>query len=259
MNKTLIVVLFLFGSLAGYAQKKVWVGKSNKVLNIQAHYQYVLPGGDFAARFNSFNAIGGGLSIKTTHNIIYGFEGNYYFGSDLKPSSLLNNLINGNVNGGSGYIANSSGYPSQISVGMRGFSALGKVGYLIPVSASNLNSGILIMLGGGLVMHKYSINVTREDVPALTEDKRAGYDRYSSGWAFNQFVGYWHQSKNRYTNFYVGVDLMQAITYNRRKYNYDEMQYDVNSHNDNYYGIKLGWIIPRYLKTKNSDDEFIFE
>lgn len=52
---------------------------------------------------------------------------------------------------------------------------------------------------------------------------------------------------------------MQAITYNRRKYNYDEMQYDLNSHNDNYYGIKFGWIIPRYLKTKNSDDEFIFE
>lgn len=241
-------------SSPSWAQKKVWVGKSNKTLNFHAHYTYILPGGDFASRFNAFSGIGGGISVKTTHNIVYGVEGSYHFGSDLKPTSLLNNLTNGN-----GFISNSAGYPSEVTIGMRGFSVMGKGGWIIPISSGNLNSGIMLQLGGGLVMHKININVLHNDVPALTEDKRAGYDRYSTGWAANQFVGYWHHSKNRYINFYVGIDLTQAFTYNRRKFNYDNMSYDTDLHNDYYFGFRFGWMIPRYLKTKNSDDEFIFD
>lgn len=254
MQKLVVVLGTLLLSISAVAQKKVWVGKANKILNIQAQYQYIKPGGDFASRFNSINSIGGGLSIKTTHNIFYGIEGNYHFSNDLKPSSTLNNLVSGG-----GYIATSSGYPSQLSLGMRGFSFLAKGGYIIPISAKNRNSGIYFTLGAGLVMHKYNISVTQENVPSLTENKRAGYDRYSSGWALNEFVGYWHQSKNRLTNFYAGFEFMQASTYNRRGFNYDNMQYDTDLHHDFYYGFKFGWIIPRYLKTKNSDDEFIFE
>lgn len=236
------------------AQKKVWVGEANKIFNIQAQYQYVMPGGDFASRFNAFNSFGGGLSIKTTQNITYGFEGNYYFGSDLKPSSMLNNLLTAG-----GYVATNSGTPSNVSIGMRGWSILGKAGYLFPVSSKNRNSGVFIQLGGGLVMHKININISREDVPALTEERRAGYDRYSTGWALNQFVGYMHYSKNRYTNFYTGIELMQAFTYNRRKFNYDQMAYDLPMHRDYYFGLKFGWIIPRYMRSKTSDDEFIFQ
>lgn len=254
MRKFFVVITALLFVLSAHAQKKIWVGPNSKIFNFQFHYTYVSPAGDFSQRFNGFHGLGGGLLYKNSYNILLGAEGSYYFSNDLKPSSLLNNLTN-NV----GAINTSSGTPALVNIGMRGFSLLGKAGYLIPLSSRNRNSGIKIMLGGGLVMHKYNINVSQNNVPSLTEERAAGYDRYSSGWAFSQFVGYQHHSVNRYTNFYVGAELMQGFTYNRRKYNYDEMQYDLNMHNDYYYGIRFAWMIPVYLRGKTSDDEFIFE
>lgn len=254
MRNSILAVFMIIGVFNANAQKKIWVGKSSKIFNFQFHYTHVTPGGNFAKRFNEFNGLGGGILFKNTHNMQFGAEGSYYFGNNLKPSTLLNNLTNS-----VGAINTSAGTPGLVSLGMRGFSAMGKVGYLIPVSSKNRNSGIKIMLGGGIVMHKININITQNNVPSLSEERAAGYDRYSSGWAFNQFIGYQHQSINRYTNFYIGAELIQGYTYNRRKYNYDEMQYDLNMHNDYYYGIRFAWMIPVYLRTKTGSDEFIFE
>lgn len=254
MKKSILLVFIVLGSLQADAQKKIWVGKSSKIFNFQFHYTHITPGGDFASRFNEFNAMGAGFLFKNTHNMLFGAEGGYHFGNNLKPSNLLNNLTNS-----VGAINTNSGTPALVSLGMRGFSVLGKLGYLIPVSSKNRNTGIKIMLGGGLVMHKININITQNNVPSLTEERVAGYDRYSSGWAFSQFVGYQHHSVNRYTNFYVGAEMMQAYTYNRRKFNYDEMQYDLKMHNDFYYGVRFAWMIPVYLRTKAGSDEFIFE
>jgi hypothetical protein len=244
----------IIGVFNANAQKKIWVGKSSKIFNFQFHYTHVTPGGSFENRFNEFNGLGGGFLFKNTHNMQLGAEGSYYFGNNLKPSNLLNNLTNS-----VGAINTSAGTPGLVSLGMRGFSALGKIGYLIPLSSKNRNSGIKIMLGGGLVMHKININITQNNIPSLNEDRVAGYDRYSSGWAFNQFIGYQHHSINRYTNFYIGAELLQASTFNRRKYNYDQMQYDLKMHNDYYYGIRFAWMIPVYMRTKSGSDEFIFE
>lgn len=254
MRNSILAVFMIIGVFNANAQKKIWVGKSSKIFNFQFHYTHVTPGGNFAKRFNEFNGLGGGILFKNTHNMQFGAEGSYYFGNNLKPSTLLNNLTNS-----VGAINTSAGTPGLVSLGMRGFSAMGKVGYLIPVSSKNRNSGIKIMLGGGIVMHKININITQNNIPSLNEDRAAGYDRYSSGWALNQFIGYQHQSINRYTNFYIGAELIQAYTYNRRKYNYDEMQYDLKMHNDYYYGIRFAWMIPVYLRTKTGSDEFIFE
>ncbi|TAE78177.1 MAG: hypothetical protein EAY81_12110 [Bacteroidetes bacterium] len=252
-KKGILLSFSLWLSFNGYAQKKVWVTDANKILNFCFQYTHVFPSGDFANRFENFNGIGAGVMLKTKHNVLLGFDGNYYFGSRLKPNNILSNLTNAN-----GTISNGSGYPATLSMGMRGFSVLGKGGYVFPLSHKNRNSGIMILLGGGLVMHKINLSTTRNDIASLTEDKKAGYDRYSSGWAANQFIGYIHQSKNKAINFYVGVDLMQAFTYNRRKFNYDEMAYDLGLHRDYYLGLRFGWIIPRYINTKNNDDEFIF-
>lgn len=253
--KKIIFLLFIpWLSFACIAQKKIWVTDANKIFNFQFQYTHVTPSGDFATRFENFHGIGGGGLLKTRHNVLIGFDGNYYFGSRLKRNSILYNLTNGN-----GTISTGSGYPATFSLGMRGFSFLGKVGYLFPISHKNRNSGIAILLGGGLVMHKVNISTTRDDIPSLTGDKKGGYDRYSTGWAANQFLGYLHQGKNKAINFYIGIDLMQAFTYNRRKFNYDEMAYDLDLHNDNYFGLRFGWIIPKYINTKNSDDEYIFD
>lgn len=259
MSKSILYIaalLFAFPTMAQQRVKREAIPgeKPNKIFNFEFHYTYVGTTGDFSNRFNSMNAIGGGLLVKTTHNFLYGVEGSYYFGANIKETNMLLNMTN-NV----GELTTNSGEPGSINLSLRGLNGLGKVGYLFPVSRNNKNSGIVIMLGGGIVMHRYNINVKNNNVPQLTADKIKGYDRYSSGWATKQFVGYYHQSHNKLVNFYVGADLMQAITYNRRKYNYDEMQSDVGAHRDQYWGVRFGWMIPVYINTKTNDDEYIYK
>lgn len=254
MNRLFTIIALLLASGKLSAQNKVWVGESNKIFNFEFHYTYVMPGGDFATRYSPFNGVGAGGLMKTSHNILYGGEASYYFGSGIKETNILNNLSNGG-----GGISTNSGSPGSFTLNMRGFNVLGKIGYVIPVSSKNRNSGIAIMVGGGLVTHWINIAIQNDNIPALNDDKVKGYDRYSSGWAAKEFVGYFFQSENKRYNFYAGVDLMQAVTYNRRKYNYDQMRYDTGAHNDNYWGLRIGWMIPVYINTKTSDDEFIFK
>jgi hypothetical protein len=80
----------------------------------------------------------------------------------------------------------------------------------------------------------------------------------SSGLSINEFVGYFHQSQNRLINFYIGVEFMQAQTYNRRGYNYDQMSYDSYKKSDFSTSFRFGWMIPIYLNTKE-EDEFQFK
>lgn len=254
MNRIRLLLVFVCCNTVVFAQKKIWVGEANKIFNFQFHYTFINPDGDFSSRYGNFHGLGGGGLLKTTHNILLGFEGSYYFGPNVKENYILNNLTNN-----TGQISTNSGYPGSVNLSMRGFNTMGKVGYLIPISSRNRNSGIAIMAGGGLVMHKINIAVQNDNIPGLTAEKKKGYDRYSSGWAATQFVGYFHQSLNRLTNFHIGIDMIQATTYNRRKYNYDLMEYDTGKHRDYYWGIRFAWMIPVYINTKTSDDEYLFK
>jgi hypothetical protein len=51
---------------------------------------------------------------------------------------------------------------------------------------------------------------------------------------------------------------MQAQTYNRRGYNYDQMSYDSYKKSDFSTSFRFGWMIPIYLNTKE-EDEFQFK
>jgi hypothetical protein len=93
----------------------------------------------------------------------------------------------------------------------------------------------------------------------LSEAYQKGYDRLTMGPALTQFVGYSYQSNNRYYNFFIGVDFMEAFTKSVRKYNYDTRQADTDQRLDITYGLRVGWLIPIYLKSKNSSNEYEFK
>jgi hypothetical protein len=96
--------------------------------------------------------------------------------------------------------------------------------------------------------------VAQNNVPSLTDDLKKGYDRLSMGFATTQFIGYYFQSKNRRINFYLGLDIMEAFTQNKRGFNYDQMAFDNGQHTDLFYGPRIGWMIPIYLTTKDQDE-----
>jgi hypothetical protein len=49
-------------------------------------------------------------------------------------------------------------------------------------------------------------------------------------------------------NFYIGIELMQAFTMNRRSYNFDTMETDYTKRTDLLFGLRAGWILPLYAR-----------
>lgn len=227
---------------------------ANRIVNIQFHYTLMNPEMDLANRFGLIHNIGTGGLYKTSGNWLFGGDVSYQFGSEVKEQFLLFNLTNS-----VGTVMNTAGSPASFVVGMRGLNGFLKIGKVFPVTWKNQNSGIVVMAGAGMYYHKINISATRNDIPTLTEDLKKGYDRLSSGPAFNQFVGYYFHSHNRYINFYIGLDVMQAFTKSIRGYNYDTRQYDNQQRFDMTVGARLGWMIPIYLEGKSDTDEFEYK
>jgi hypothetical protein len=108
---------------------------------------------------------------------------------------------------------------------------------------------MLVYGGFGTLHHKIRI-AFKDEVNALSEENKKGYDRLSFGYAINGFVGYMHLSKNRFLNFFGGFDYTQGWTKSLRKFNYDTQQEDTKTSNDILYGFRLGWIIRLNKRTQ---------
>lgn len=222
---------------------------SNRIFNIQFLYNYHSPSGDFSKTFGNFNSIGFGGLFKSKNNWVLGVELNYLFGKEVKTNSILNNL-----GSSGGYLSSTFGDPGNFSVGMNGWAGFIKGGRVIGLSKRNMNSGILLTAGIGFLQHKVKLTSHDGNIPSLDKNYVRGYDRFSNGIAFSEFVGYSYQSRNRLVNFYFGLELIQAKTYNRRGYNYDQMAEDKGLKTDLSTSLRFGWMIPIYLNTKEQDE-----
>ena len=245
--------LILFSPLMVFGQEANKYLFSNKIFNLQFLYNYHIPKGDFAKTYGNYSTIGFGGLLKTKDNWMISGEASYLFGSDIKELDILNNLISSG-----GYISSTGGSPGNYSVNMRGFTSYVGVGRLFAINKRNMNTGFMVKGSLGFIQHKINFVSQERNIPQLDENYAKGYDRLSSGLSINEFVGYFHQSQNRLINFYIGVEFMQAQTYNRRGYNYDQMSYDSNKKSDFSTSFRFGWMIPIYLNTKE-EDEFQFK
>ncbi len=246
-----LFVTFMFGQKA-FGQKK---GDefSNKIFNFQFTYNAQFPSGDWAKIYGLSHGLGFGVNYKSITNWHFSLEGNYILSENLKDAVNLINLTNSNGN----TINSNNGTPATVSVTMRGWSGFAKVGKIFPVSRLNKNHGFIVQVGAGFLTHYLNYSISQNNVPQLNEDFQRGYDKLHSGYALNQFVGYYFQGENRFTNFFAGFDFTQAFTQNLRGYNYDERRYDNASKNDNMVALRFGWMIPIYLSSKGDEFDFL--
>ena len=119
----------------------------------------------------------------------------------------------------------------------------------------NPNSGILLTAGAGYFQHKIKIDFRDGTVFQLSEDRLKGYDRLTTGIAFQQFVGYQFYGRSNLLNFYAGFEFIQAFTKNRREYNYDSRSFDTGNKSDYLAGFRFGWVIPF---RKRRSEEFYY-
>lgn len=248
-HKTLIyytLISFLF-PISLFGQDKYMF--SNKIFNLQFLYNYSIPSQDLAKSYGNYSNIGFGGMFKTKKNWVVSGEINYIFSKNVKEYDLFNDMITSG-----GYLGTTGGSPGNYLVNLRGISGFVRAGRLFGLNKRNMNSGILIKGGIGYIQHHLNIFTHDGNIPQIDLDYVKGYDRYTSGFAINEFIGYSYQSPNRYINVYFGLDFMQARTFNRRQYNYDQMAYDLSPKKDFATSFRVGWMIPIYLNTREQNE-----
>jgi hypothetical protein len=213
---------------------------------IVTSYSLQHPSGDMALRFGWSSALGGQYLYKNRNNYILGIAGYFIFGNDVHEPGILANIATPE-----GYFIGADGQYAEVRFYERGFSTQVTFGKIFPLNTQNKNSGLLLMLGPGFLQHKIRIEDPNHMLPSLTEPYLKGYDRLTNGFSLNTFIGYLYLSKNHMINFYIGLDLTQALTENRRSFNLETGLHDSKKRHDYLNGIRIGWLLPLYKRASN--------
>lgn len=226
-----------------FAQRDVSKAVSTPYIGIQ--YGLNWTGGDLAERYGLTNAIGLHAGYKTNRNWVYGIDGNFFFGKDVKIDGVLQNLKDKK-----GQITNTSGTPAIVLLFNRGFNVNLAVSKIFPVFGSNPNSGIMFQLSGGYLLHKLRIEAQQDEVPPISGDYLKGYDRLTIGANSAQFIGYNYMADRGIVNFYAGFYFQQGFTKNQRDIFWDHPNEKVNKdlRIEHLIGIRVGWLVPVYKR-----------
>jgi hypothetical protein len=236
--KYCFVITFLLTNfvLSTYAQKTDL--KPESFPFIYATYSVNIPGGDLSDRFGVGSDVGGGVGYKTSRNWVWGAEATYSFGSNVKENTIAD-LVNSD-----NQITNMYGEPSQVNMRQAGMQIKATFGKIIPVLPNNNNSGIYLRGGIGFLQHKIFIDNYGNNTPQIMGDYRKGYDRLTNGAALSEFIGWQNFANEGAYHFLVGFEFVQAITENRRTWDYATNQKLDGLRLDLLYSFKVAWFIP---------------
>lgn len=243
-KRYILQVVFVFSiSIVSFGQRDVSEAIATPYVGIQ--YGANWTAGDLAERYGFTNSIGTYAGYKLKSNWVFGIDGNFLFGNDVRIEGVMQNLMDKN-----GYILNSSGEPSSVLLLSRGFNVNFAVSKIIPVWGSNPNSGIMIQLGAGYLWHKLRIEAQKDEVPQIEGDYKKGYDRLAIGMNVSEFIGYNYMANRGILNFYAGFYAMHGFTKNQRDISWDfpNDKVDKNLRIEHLIGVKVGWLIPIYKR-----------
>jgi len=248
-----------------YGQSSITDSSINIPL-LKLGYSANFPGKDLKDRFGFTSSLNARFEIKLKSQWIVGVKYDFLFGGNVSDSGMLKELITS-----SGGIIGVDGKFSTYEMLQRGHHIGVYLGRLLPYLSTNPNSGFVITAGVGLLTHKINFNNINNDIIQLNGIYKGGYDRYTSGISFTEFIGYRYMSNNKLMNFYCGIEFTQAFTKLRRdklmnfycgieftqaftKLRRDyQVDYEINDprfgmRNDNLFNIQVGWILPIYSR-----------
>ena len=213
----------------------------NKGKAILAHLEFAthLPGSDLADRFGLDGGVGLGGELITAHNLIFGVEGQFYFGTKVKEDPLaILRTPEGDLIGKDLTLA-------SVPLHQRGWYVGGLIGKLITFSGER--SGLRLTLGAGMTQHKIRVQDDQSALTQITGDYGKGYDRLTGGLALQQFIGWQKLGKNRRVNFMIGFEFNQGFTHTLRDWDFSEQRKLDGQRMDLRMGIRAAWTIPFYI------------
>src|SRR4051812_2095298 len=95
---------------------------------------YQFPGGDLAKRFGSNFNVGGLFQWKLKSNWIFGVEGQFLFGNNVKETNIIDNLKTPDGN-----IIDADGQYAEVTMEERGLSLFVKAGKIFSFGKPNKN------------------------------------------------------------------------------------------------------------------------
>ncbi len=241
----IVFLLIFLGSFGLIAQISLKDSVRNTFI-MGLNYKATFPEGDLVKRWGFHNSIGLDIDQKLKSNLTVGLSGGFIFGSQLRDSTIFNDLYNS-----FGTITSLSGTPADVLFLMRGFTSHATVGQVFNRFGNNANSGLWVKVGFGFMMHKIRIETLYDVVPQLEGQYRKGYDKLTTGFSSMQFIGYLYQANVRLLKFYAGFEFTQGFTQNIRNYNFDTGGPEPDPRLDLQYGFKVGWILPISHRTKS--------
>jgi hypothetical protein len=240
--RSAVIAIFVF--IYGSVFTQGIVDTANNIPLISIHFSGQKPLGDLADRFGENFSVGGNFLYKFKKNWILGAEGNYFFGNNVKDDVLAN------LRNADGFVIDNEGYPADLRLNERGWTAHIIVGKIFPVLSPNPNSGPLINLGFGYMQHKIHFYDANKKVAAINGDMKKGYDRLTGGFSMHQFLGYAYLSNNRLINIIAGFEFYEGFTKSYREFNYDTGLPDTKTRMDLLVGFRIGWILPLYQRSQ---------
>ena len=230
-------------------------GQSEMVTNqgflFSPHYAYHIPGSDLKSRFTNFSAIGLGVDYKFKNNFMIGLDYDWMFSNKINEVGTFSEITST-----SEQIIDKNGDFSVIQLNMKGHLSTVNFSYLLNLVKDEPNSGLVVTLGSGLMLHRIDIISSQVTIPQLNGEYEKGYDKLTYGLATKQFVGYQYSvQKNKY-RFRVGVEFNQGFTQGRRTWDFNANASGLDKRFDTTTAFKFGIIVPVY--TKDADDEEFF-
>jgi hypothetical protein len=246
------IILFLLG-LAATIQAQRNLPKNFNAFNINASFGAQIPKADLARRFSNSLGIGGGVEyVRLPSGWSYSLQAQYFFGQDVLEDVLAK------VRTTDGSIIGETNAYADVALRMRGLYTGASVGKILKLHDNgNRFGGIRLALGTGWLNHHIRIQDNSQGaVPHLDVQYAKGYDRYTSGIAFTQFVGYQMVSRDRTINFFAGLEFTEGFTRNRRVYNFDTMLRDDLKRRDILYGVRVGWSVALFTNVNAAELEY---
>ena len=225
--------------------------QENKLNSFLIDYTFQLPQLDLKESFGSNSAIGISYILEKNNNIFYSIELDYMFGGNIKDSTVLSM-----ISAEDGSIIASDGGFANVLLYQRGFNSHLLIGYAFHLQ-KNQKSGLYLSTGLGYLEHKIRIETRNEDIPQLTNEYKKGYDKFTNGLSAKTAIDYIYISKKGNFQFFLGSEIIYALTKNRRNYLFDEMKYTENNlRKDILLGFRAGVVIP--INRKNSGEFHYF-
>ncbi len=220
------------------------------LLNVS--YAFSLPAADLAQRYGFNMSAGGSLeNVSLSSGFIYGAEGFYFFGTNVKEDVLA-----GFRTADSNLLTDIGSYAS-VQLRERGFYLGGYGGKIFKLSDNgNRFAGLRCTFGVGFLEHAIRLQDDNNAFAQVHAPYDTGYDRLTNGIAFNQCVAYQIISRDKKVNFFVGLEATEGITKNRRVYNFDTRQTDTRTRFDILYGVRVGWCFVLSTHKKAEEIEY---